>query len=250
MSERDLFIAALQKDDPAERAAYLADASDNDVELRRRVERLLRLHADAGSFLDQPAGEPGETVDPAPGGPDGAPGQADPERTRDEPPPPGEGVGTFIGPYKLMQKLGEGGMGVVWVAEQHEPVKRRVALKVIKPGKAVDDDTLAVGGRGHGPRSTYPLSISSRIPRKGVLRQAPHRTPAQSWPPTDPFVYRLYEVVLLYGPVFKDVAHELFGDGIMSAIDMAVNIRKVEDPPGVPRMLLSLDGKWLKYKKF
>jgi len=164
MSERDLFIAALQKDDPAERAAYLADASDNDVELRRRVERLLRLHADAGSFLDQPAGEPGETVDPAPGGPDGAPGQADPERTRDEPPPPGEGVGTFIGPYKLMQKLGEGGMGVVWVAEQHEPVKRRVALKVIKPGKAVDDDTLAVGGRGHRPRSTYPLSISSRIP--------------------------------------------------------------------------------------
>jgi cyanate lyase len=85
---------------------------------------------------------------------------------------------------------------------------------------------------------------------KGVLRQAPHRTPAQPWPPTDPFIYRLYEVVLLYGPVFKDVAHELFGDGIMSAIDMAVDIRKREDPPGVPRMVLSLDGKWLQYKKF
>ena len=83
-----------------------------------------------------------------------------------------------------------------------------------------------------------------------VLMKAPHRTPAQPWPPTDPFVYRLYEVVLLYGPVFKDVAHELFGDGIMSAIDMAVDIRKVEDPPGVPRMVLTLNGKWLQYKKF
>ena len=55
---------------------------------------------------------------------------------------------------------------------------------------------------------------------------------------------------MLYGPAFKDVAHELFGDGIMSAIDMAVDIRKVEDPPGVPRMLLTLNGKWLQYKKF
>ena len=85
---------------------------------------------------------------------------------------------------------------------------------------------------------------------KAVLMKAPHRTPAQPWPPTDPFVYRLYEAVMLYGPAFKDVAHELFGDGIMSAIDMSVDIRKVEDPPGVPRMVLTLNGKWLQYKKF
>src|SRR6516164_8653412 len=51
---------------------------------------------------------------------------------------------------------------------------------------------------------------------KAILRKAPHRTPAQPWPPTDPFIYRFFEVVMLYGPVFKDVAHELFGDGIMS----------------------------------
>ena len=85
---------------------------------------------------------------------------------------------------------------------------------------------------------------------RAALLKAPHRTPAQPWPPTDPFIYRLYEIVLLYGPVFKDVAHELFGDGIMSAIDMAVDIRKVEDPPGVPRLVLTLNGKWLQYKKF
>jgi cyanate lyase len=85
---------------------------------------------------------------------------------------------------------------------------------------------------------------------KAVLMKAPHRAPAQPWPPTDPFVYRLYEAVLLYGPAFKDVAHELFGDGIMSAIDMSVDIQKVEDPPGVPRMVITLNGKWLQYKKF
>src|SRR5947208_8009868 len=85
---------------------------------------------------------------------------------------------------------------------------------------------------------------------KAALMKAPHRTPAQPWPPTDPFIYRLYEIVLLYGPAFKDVAHELFGDGIMSAIDMSVEIKKVEDPPGVPRMALSFNGKWLQYKKF
>ena len=85
---------------------------------------------------------------------------------------------------------------------------------------------------------------------QAALRKAPHRTPAQPWPPTDPFIYRLYEVVMLYGPAFKDVAHELFGDGIMSAIDMSVDIQKVEDPPGVPRMVLNLNGKWLQYKKF
>lgn len=83
-----------------------------------------------------------------------------------------------------------------------------------------------------------------------VLMKAPHRMPAQPWPPTDPFVYRLYEAVMLYGPVFKDVAHEIFGDGIMSAIDMSVDIDRVEDPPGVPRMVITLNGKWLTYKKF
>jgi cyanate lyase len=85
---------------------------------------------------------------------------------------------------------------------------------------------------------------------RAALMKAPTREPAQPWPPTDPFIYRLYEIVLLYGPVFKDVAHELFGDGIMSAIDMSVDIRKVEEPAGVPRMTLSFNGKWLQYKKF
>lgn len=83
-----------------------------------------------------------------------------------------------------------------------------------------------------------------------VLTQPPYRTPAHSWPPTDPFVYRFYEAVMLYGPVFKDVAHEMFGDGIMSAIDMSVDIRRLDDAAGARRMAITLTGKWLEYKKF
>lgn len=85
---------------------------------------------------------------------------------------------------------------------------------------------------------------------KKPLMTAPHRTAAQPWPPTDPFIYRFYEAIMLYGPAFKDVAHEIFGDGIMSAIDMSVDIRKIEDPVGVPRMEITFNGKWLQYKKF
>src|SRR5262249_47603037 len=104
----------------------------------------------------------------------------------------------------------------------------------------------ATAEEAEGARRAPALSEEARA----VLMKAPHRTPAQPWPPTDPFIYRLYEAVMLYGPAFKDVAHELFGDGIMSAIDMSVDIRRVEDPAGVPRMVLTLNGKWLQYKKF
>jgi cyanate lyase len=85
---------------------------------------------------------------------------------------------------------------------------------------------------------------------RATLMKVPYRQPAQPWPPTDPFVYRFYEAIMLYGPVYKDVAHEIFGDGIMSAIDMSVDIQKIEEPAGVPRMVVTLNGKWLQYKKF
>lgn len=75
------------------------------------------------------------------------------------------------------------------------------------------------------------------------------RTPAQPWSPTDPFIYRLYEGILLYGPVIKDVGHEMFGDGIMSMIDVEIDVDKVEEN-GVERMVLKFNGKWLKYAKW
>jgi len=113
----DIFFAALQKPTTEERAAFLDAACGGDASLRARVERLLAAHPHAAGFLEEPAaGNP----------------------TRDLPPtgplPAAEEPGQWAGPYKLLQKLGEGGMGTVWVAEQEQPVRRRVALKLIKAG--------------------------------------------------------------------------------------------------------------------
>src|SRR6516162_9053141 len=160
MSERDLFIAALERDDPVERDAYLSAACGSDVDLRRRVERLLRLHKDAGSFLEQQAVAPGETVDPQPAEPPTGPEHAKAQGLRGaDPTPAAEKAGASIGPYKLMQKLGEGGMGAVWVAEQHEPIKRRVALKLIKPGM----DSARVLRRFEAERQALALMDHSNI---------------------------------------------------------------------------------------
>jgi cyanate lyase len=65
--------------------------------------------------------------------------------------------------------------------------------------------------------------------------------------PTDPLIYRLYEVVGVYGETLKEVIQEKFGDGIMSAIDFSMEIDKIEDPKG-DRVLLTLNGKFLPYK--
>jgi hypothetical protein len=133
--ERDLFIAAWERDDPAERETYLAQVCGSDVGLRRRVERLLQLHEDAVNSLKPTAVAPGPSVDAQTGAFLGGSEDANaPSISGAEPPPLAEAAATRLGPYRLLEKLGEGGMGAVWVAEQQEPVKRRVALKVIKPG--------------------------------------------------------------------------------------------------------------------
>ena len=122
MHEETLFIEAMEIRDAAEQAAYLDRVCAGDAALRVRLERLLDEHRRAGSFLGHPAVAPGatRTFDPSP----------EVETTA----LPGEHVGTQIGPYKLRQQIGEGGMGTVFMAEQTHPVKRKVALKVIKPG--------------------------------------------------------------------------------------------------------------------
>jgi serine/threonine protein kinase/WD40 repeat protein len=108
-----ILFAALAKPFGPERAAYLDQACGQDTELRQSVERLLAAHPVTASFLNPAV--PGLI---APG--DGA---AIEERP-----------GTVIGAYKLMEQIGEGGMGLVFVAEQQQPVRRKVALKIIKPG--------------------------------------------------------------------------------------------------------------------
>jgi serine/threonine protein kinase/regulator of sirC expression with transglutaminase-like and TPR domain len=98
-----------------QRQAFIERSCGDDLALRRRVERLVANHFQAGSFLERPAGgvDPNGTADWQPAGYD---------------------PGTVIGPYKLLEQIGEGGMGLVYVAEQQQPVNRRVALKIIKPG--------------------------------------------------------------------------------------------------------------------
>jgi eukaryotic-like serine/threonine-protein kinase len=125
MSERELFIAALQLPDPAEREAWLDRECGTDVALRQRINVLLRAFEKAGSLLESP-------IDPSPAGI----GETKAAESVSEPDSrlPAETPGTIIGHYKLLEQIGEGGMGTVWMAQQTEPVKRVVALKLIKPG--------------------------------------------------------------------------------------------------------------------
>ena len=67
--------------------------------------------------------------------------------------------------------------------------------------------------------------------------------------PTDPLLYRLYELIIVHGPAMKAVIHEMFGDGIMSAIDFTMDIKKQEDPKG-DRVVVTWNGKFLPYKKW
>jgi serine/threonine-protein kinase len=127
-----LFFAALEKGSPQERALYLDEASADDPDLRRRVEKMLAAQAVAGSFLEHPAPSPVVTIDQQ---------------------PVSEGPGTVIGPYKLMEQIGEGGMGLVFVAQQQRPVRRKVAVKVIKPGM----DTRQVVARFEAERQALAL---------------------------------------------------------------------------------------------
>src|SRR5262245_41126696 len=116
---RAIFIEALGQVPPEEWEAFLAARCGGDAELRRHVHKLLLAHVEAGSFLDRPAVAaegPGEHQPQA----DDRATQAD---SRVEP-------GTVIGPYKLIEQVGEGGMGTVWMAQQTEPVRRLVAVKL------------------------------------------------------------------------------------------------------------------------
>ena len=79
------------------------------------------------------------------------------------------------------------------------------------------------------------------------LTQIPLRGTLTQMPPTDPLLYRFYEALLVYGPTFKELIHEKFGEGIMSAIDFELDIQKKEDPKG-DRVVITLNGKFLPYR--
>jgi serine/threonine-protein kinase len=127
-----IFWDAAQLGSAEERRAYLDRACSGDVRLRRKVEQLLAARAKAEGFLE------------GPGLPLAATAIERPVR---------EGPGTAIGPYKLLEQIGEGGFGVVFMAEQQQPLRRKVALKVLKPGM----DTRQVIARFEAERQALAL---------------------------------------------------------------------------------------------
>jgi hypothetical protein len=129
---KSIFLEALEKKTAKERADFLDHVCGNDANLRAEFESLLKEHGVAGDFLESPATEVGATLDNA---------------------PLIEGPGTKIGRYELLEQIGEGGMGLVYIAEQKEPVRRRVALKIIKPGM----DSQEVIARFEAERQTLAL---------------------------------------------------------------------------------------------
>jgi eukaryotic-like serine/threonine-protein kinase len=129
--EQEIFTEALQLR-AAERALFLERACGADTSLRARVEALLEAHGEVGDFLEQ---SPAAAVGPS---------SADTA---------GEKPGDWIGHYKLLEQIGEGGCGVVYMAEQEEPLRRRVALKIIKPGM----DTRSVIARFEAERQALAL---------------------------------------------------------------------------------------------
>src|SRR5262249_18419269 len=112
MQEQSIFIEALEKQDPAERAAFLERVCAGDAAFRHRIERLLERHQQAGDFLEDAASPLADTVD---------------DLITEYP-------GTVTGPYKLLEQIGEGAFGLVFMAEQEQPIRRKVALKILKPG--------------------------------------------------------------------------------------------------------------------
>ncbi|MBX7105982.1 MAG: tetratricopeptide repeat protein [Gemmataceae bacterium] len=143
MSVETIFAAAAQKP-LGERAAYLNEACGTDEELRRRVERLLRAHDAAGDFLESPAEQSDGTSAYAP---DRGP------QTEDFGDPTARVGSILVGKYKLIEEIGEGGMGSVYMAQQTEPVKRAVAVKVIKAGM----DSKAVLARFEAERQALAM---------------------------------------------------------------------------------------------
>ena len=151
--EKSLFNAAQDITDPARRRAFLEEACGDDLALRTRIERLLSAGEQADDFLAGcgPALEAAAVaLDPSE-----ISRSLDVAQSLDEKP------GSRIGPYKLLQKIGEGGCGVVYMAEQERPVRRRVALKVIKLGM----DTKTVIARFEAERQALAMMDHPNIAR-------------------------------------------------------------------------------------
>ena len=126
--DKSLFLEALAIEGQVDRDTFLREACADNERLRSEIESLLQAHSNQPNVLKKLAGDQSLSVFP-------------------------ELIGSVIGPYTLREQIGEGGMGIVFVAEQTEPVRRKVALKLIKPGM----DTRQVLARFEAERQTLAL---------------------------------------------------------------------------------------------
>jgi serine/threonine protein kinase/tetratricopeptide (TPR) repeat protein len=148
MNEESIFVAALERTTASERGAFLDGACAGDVGLRQRVERLLSAHSATLGILDQPVRPPGWTEVAEGLGPVGG--------------APAESAGALIADrYRLIEEIGAGGMGTVWKAEQTQPVRRTVAVKLIRAGM----DTRSVLSRFEAERQALALMEHPNIAR-------------------------------------------------------------------------------------
>ena len=162
---KTIFLDALDVPAGPGRDAYLAQACQGDRALQARVEALIRAHDEAGDFLATSAAQEQTVAD------DDASGRPPIERTSvrpagsadegDAPAATTEGPGSRVGPYKILQEIGEGGMGAVFMAEQERPIRRKVALKLIKAGM----DTRQVIARFEAERQALALMDHPNIAR-------------------------------------------------------------------------------------
>jgi serine/threonine protein kinase len=138
---KDIFVELVRNVPPEEWQNRLEESCQGNAELRNKVRVLLRAHAEPGSFLEHPAVAANATIL--------------------HEPPISERPGTVIGPYKLLEQIGEGGMGVVFMAQQTEPIQRTAALKIIKPGM----DTRQVIARFEAERQALAMMDHPNIAR-------------------------------------------------------------------------------------
>ncbi len=100
---------------------------------------------------------------------------------------------------------------------------------------------------GEATKLTDALGLGNEVAR--VLQECPSKGALHQTVPTDPLIYRFYEIMQVYGPAIKDIIHEQFGDGIMSAIDFEMDIKRQPDPKG-DRVVVTMNGKFLPYRKW
>jgi serine/threonine protein kinase/WD40 repeat protein/tetratricopeptide (TPR) repeat protein len=185
---KEIFVAAL-KLAPGEWAAYLNEACGQDQTLHDRVHNLLHAHREGGSFLQPPSEGPLTADCPA-----------------------ADRLGTIIGPYKLLQQIGEGGMGTVFMAEQEQPVRRKVALKIVKPGM----DSRQVVARFEAERQALAMMDHQNIARvydagttdtgrPYFVMELVHGVPMSKY--CDDYQLTVRERLELFVPVCKAIQH-------------------------------------------